>query len=87
MLTRQLRMLTHIRLMRGQGMTLNEIERKLSLNHYAATRAADQAGKFTVQSLEAGYRACVDTDYAIKSGRMRDAAALDYLMLQLSSMK
>ena len=87
MLTRQLRILTHIRLMRGQGMTLNEIERKLSLNHYAATRAADQAGKFTVQSLEAGYRACVDTDYAIKSGRMRDAAALDYLMLQLSSMK
>lgn len=87
MLTRQLRMLTHIRLMRGQGMTLPEIEKKLSLNHYAATRAAEQAGKFTIESLEEGYRACVDTDYAIKSGRMRDAAALDYLMLLLSSMK
>jgi len=87
MLTRQLRMLTHIRLMRNQGMHLQEIERKLSLNHYAASRAAAQAGKFTVESLQEGYRACVDTDYAIKSGRMRDAAALDYLMLKLSSMK
>lgn len=87
MLTRQLRMLTHIRLMRGQGMTLQEIEKKLSLNHYAAVRAAEQAGKFTVESLQEGYRACVETDYAIKSGRMRDAAALDFLMLQLSAMK
>lgn len=87
MLTRQLRMLTHIRLMRNQGMTLPEIEKKLNLNHYAATRAAEQAGKFSPESLQEGYRACVDTDYAIKSGRMRDAAALDYLMLQLAAMK
>ena len=87
MLTRQLRMLTHIRLMRAQGMNLQEIERKLSLNHYAASRAAQQAGKFTAESLQEGYRACVETDYAIKSGRMRDAAALDLLMLKLSSMK
>ena len=87
MLTRQLRMLTHIRLMRGQGMTLSEIEKKLALNHYAAVRAAEQAGKFSPESLQEGYRACVETDYAIKSGRMRDAAALDYLMLQLAAMK
>lgn len=87
MLTRQLRMLTHIRLMRNQGMTLPEIEKKLALNHYAAVRAAEQAGQFTPEALQEGYRACVDTDYAIKSGRMRDSAALDYLMLRLSAMK
>lgn len=87
MLTRQLRMLTHIRLMRAQGMTLQEIERKLSLNHYAASRAAKQAGQFTAESLQEGYRACVETDYNIKSGRMRDAAALDMLMLRLAAMK
>ena len=54
---------------------------------YPHAFAAEQAGKFALESLEAGYRACVDTDYAIKSGRMRDAAALDYLMILLSSMK
>lgn len=87
MLTRQLRMLTHIRLLRAQGQTLPEIERKLSLNHYAAARAADQAGRFSAEGLEAGYKACVDADYAIKSGRVRDVAALDRLMIQLSAMK
>ena len=87
MLTRQLRMLTHIRLMRAQGLPLPEIERKLSLNHYAASRAADQAGRFSAEALRAGYEACVNTDYAIKSGRVRDAAGLDALMLALGGMK
>ena len=87
MLTRQLRMLTHIRLLRAQGMALGEIERKLSLNHYAAGRAAQQAGRFSPEALERGYRACVETDYAVKSGRVRDSAGLDALMLRLGEMK
>ena len=87
MLTRQLRILTHIRLMRAQGQTLAEIERKLSLKHFVAVRSANQASRFSVEGLEAGYKACVDADYAFKSGRMRDAVALDRLMIQLSAMK
>lgn len=87
MLTRQLRMLTHIRLMRAQGQTLPEIERKLSLKHFVAARAAEQAGRFSIEGLEAGYKACVDADYAFKSGRMRDSIALDRLMIQLTNMK
>jgi len=86
MLTRQLRMLTHIRLLRAQGQPLSDIERRLSLNHYAATRAAGQAGRFSAEALEAGYRACVETDYAIKSGRVRDSAGLDALMIRLGMM-
>ena len=87
MLTRQLRMLTHIRLLRAQGMALSEIERRLSLNHYAAARAAGQAGRFSAEALQRGYQACVDTDYAIKSGRVWDSAGLDALMLRLGDMK
>lgn len=87
MLTRQMRMLTHIRLLRAQGLTMPEIEKKLALNHFAATRAAEQAGRFEASSLEAGYKACVEADYAIKSGRVRETAALDRLMLQLAAMK
>ncbi len=87
MLTRQMRMLTHIRLLRAQGLTMPEIEKKLALNHFAATRAAEQAGRFEASSLETGYKACVEADYAIKSGRVRETAALDRLMLQLAAMK
>ena len=87
MLTRQLRIMTHIRLMREQGMALPEIEKKLALNHFAATRSASQAARFAPSRLEEGYRACVETDYAIKSGRARDSAALDYLIFTLASAK
>ena len=83
MLTRQLRMMTHIRLLRGQGISLAEIEKKLAINHYAASRAATQAARFDPQRLQQGYEACVEADYAIKSGKMRDSAAVDYLILTL----
>lgn len=83
MLTRQLRMMTHIRLLREQGMTMGEIEKKLSLNHYAAGRSATQAARFEPGRLEESYRACVQADYDIKSGRARDSAALDYLIFTL----
>ena len=83
MLTRQLRLMTHIRLLREQGMALGEIEKKLSLNHFAATRSASQAARFDPRRLEDSYRACVQADYAIKSGRVRDSAALDYLIFTL----
>lgn len=85
MLTRQLRLMTHIRLMREQGTPLPEIEKKLSLNHFAATRSASQAARFSPRRLEDGYRACVETDYAIKSGRARDSAALDCLIFTLAA--
>ena len=84
---RQMRMLTHIRLMRDQGIALPEIERRLSLNHYAAARAAGQAARYPAETLVKGYEACVSADYAFKSGRMRDEAALDDLMLRLGMMR
>ena len=87
MLTRQLRMLTHIRLLRAGGVPAPDIERKLALNHYAASRALEQAGRFSAEGLEAGYKACVETDYAIKSGTIRESAGLDALMIRLGSMK
>ena len=83
MLTRQMRMLTHIKRLRAQGTPLREIEEKLSLNHYAATRAQAQAGRMDEARLEEMYRACAEADYDIKRGALRDQAAVDALMLRL----
>ena len=83
MLTRQMRMLTHIKRLRAQGAPLREIEEKLSLNHYAATRAQAQAGRMDEARLEEMYRACAEADYDIKRGALRDQAAVDALMLRL----
>ena len=87
MLTRQMRILTHIKLLKGQGMGLREIERALELNHYAAQQAERQAAQLTLQAVEAGYKACAEADYQIKSGQVRDAAAVDARMLRLGAMR
>ena len=73
----------HIKRMRAQGAPLREIEEKLSLNHYAATRAQEKAARLDEETLEAMYRACAQADYDIKSGQIRDQAAVDALMLKL----
>ncbi len=83
MLTRQMRMLTHIRRLRAEGVPLREIEERLSLNHYAATRAQAQAAGGDAGKLEEMYRACAQADYDIKRGALRDQAAVDALMLRL----
>jgi DNA polymerase-3 subunit delta len=83
MLTRQMRMLTHIKLLRAQGVPLKEIEEKLSLNHYAASRAQAQAARMDEDALEDMYRACAEADYDIKRGAVRDQAAVDALMIRL----
>lgn len=67
MLTRQMRMLTHIS--GCAAAPLKEIEEKLALNHYAATRAQTQAARLDEGALEAMYRACAEADYDIKRGR------------------
>lgn len=83
MLTRQMRMLTHIKLLRGQGVPMQEIEERLSLNHYAATRAQSQATRMDEETLQDMYKACADADYDIKRGAVRDQAAVDALMIRL----
>ncbi|MEF9895160.1 MAG: DNA polymerase III subunit delta [Clostridia bacterium] len=87
MLTRQMRLMTHISRMLAAGQMLPQVESALGIKGYPARRMAEQARKFTQAQLEAGYRACVDADYRIKSGRARDDAALDELLFTLGSGK
>ena len=72
--------------MRELGLQLSEIEKKLELSHFVAGRAANQAQRFHTESLKDGYKACVEADYLIKSGQMRDSAALDLVMLKLNNL-
>lgn len=87
MLTRQLRNLVHIKLLTGKGMRLPEAEKLLGMTHFVAGRTEAQARKFSLDGLKAGYQACLDAEFDIKSGKLRDALALDHLMLALGRME
>lgn len=85
-IARQLRGMSFMALASGGGKSVEETGRQLSLNPYAARVMAQKARRYDADDLEELYLAAIDTDYAIKSGRMRDSAALDRLFIKISSL-
>ena len=83
MLIRQLRLMTHVRLLMDERLPLAEIERRTGLSHFVAQKAYQQSAKISAEKLEKGYRAGVQMDFDVKSGKIRDRAALDRMMLML----
>ncbi len=83
MLTRQIRQLTHMKCALDAGEPVQAVQERLKLHPYAAKQTARQCAKLSAGWLSALYGRCVEFDYAIKSGRLRDRDALDALMLQI----
>lgn len=87
MLIRQLRMLTHIAFALSSGTGTSAVEKQLKLHPYAAKRAAQQARGLNPTRLEALYAECIDADFAIKSGKLRDREALQMQMMKIVEIK
>lgn len=83
MIARQYRNMLHYKLQREAGVPEPEIARRLGVPAFAARRLAGQVQRESAQSLKAKLDLCVETDYAIKSGRMREDAALERAMMML----
>ena len=52
---------------------------------YAAKQTARQCKILPAAVFKALYEHCVETEYAIKSGRMRDTAALEAILIKIAS--
>jgi DNA polymerase-3 subunit delta len=83
-ITRQMRGMTFLQAAAEAGERPDDVVRALQLNPYAAKIMGQKARAYTAQTLESLYRACVDADYAVKSGQARDQAALDQMFLKIS---
>lgn len=83
MITRQVRLLCLTRELLSAKKTQGEIQSALGVPPFGAKRLMEQARRMKQEALEAAYTQCVDAEYAIKSGRWRDEAALDRIMLLL----
>lgn len=84
MIARQYRNMLHYKLQRAAGVPEAEIAKRLGVPSFAARRLAGQVQRESAESLKAKLDLCVETDYAIKSGRMREDAALERAMMLLS---
>lgn len=83
MITRQMRLMTHIKRMREEKSPLPEIVRRLGQKEFVVRRIFNQCARFRMDKLEEGYRQSAETEFAVKSGLLRDRAALDKMMLAL----
>ena len=83
MLTRQIRQLTHMKCALDDGKPIQVVQEQLKMHPYAARQTARQCARLSSNWLTALYEACVASDYAVKSGRLRDRDALDALIMKI----
>ena len=83
MLARQIRQLTHMKCALEAGETVQSVQTRLKMHPYAAKQIARQCARLSSGRLIRLYEICVEEDYAVKSGRMRDRDALDSLIVKI----
>ena len=83
MLTRQTRQLAHMRCALDAGIPVQTVQNELKLHPYAARQTARQCARLSADWLTQLYEACVEADFSVKSGRMRDQDALNRILLQI----
>ncbi|MGD8596425.1 MAG: DNA polymerase III subunit delta [Anaerolineae bacterium] len=84
MLARQIRILIQVKDLQGRGLGKSEIASLLKLHPYVVEKGMAQAWNFGVPQLEAAHHKLVETDWAIKTGRLDDMTALDLLVVDLT---
>ncbi|HVO43970.1 MAG TPA: DNA polymerase III subunit delta [Aggregatilineales bacterium] len=84
MINRQFRLLLQAREVLDAGGDMRNLDKILSISPFVARKLAPQARNFTLDQLESIYRLLLETDQAIKTGRVSDALAIDLLVTQLA---
>lgn len=84
MFSNQLRIDAHMKLTIECGGSMAETLKMLNVSDYRSKYILRQIRDIPAETFKNCYRMCVDADYDIKSGNIRDRAALDSLMLKIS---
>jgi DNA polymerase-3 subunit delta len=83
LLSRQVRIIFLMKEMRAQGKTRIEIQNKLGLRQdFILRKAWDQADRYTPSRIRELYHLLLDTDIAIKTGKLDGELALDVLVAE-----
>ena len=85
MMGRQFERLCQIKELRENGLDQAAIAEKTGMKTFAVRKSLEQAARFSAEELRDAFRACVETDERIKTGKMRDAAAVETLIVAVTS--
>lgn len=87
MIVRQFRLLLQISEMQAMGLGRQEIVAELRINPFVLPRMFNQVAKFSLRQLEAIYSRLVETDLAVKTGRVDPVTSLDLLTVELTRIR
>jgi DNA polymerase-3 subunit delta len=82
MLARQFRIILQVKEYRG--LSSQEIGTELSLHSFVVSEAMKQGEKFSRETLISALKECLETDVAIKTGRMGDKLGVEMLIVKYS---
>lgn len=86
LITRQFNMLLQVKELRNKGCSDNVIGEKIGLAGFIARKYAAQAAKFKEADLRRAVNDCVETEEAVKTGRMNDVMSVELLIVKYSSL-
>lgn len=87
MLTRQFRLMQHVKIMQYEKRGQKEIAAALGVSPYISQQYIRQAASYSGKQVKEAVRLCLDTDLAVKSGGLRDEGAVETVMLKLLQLK
>lgn len=84
MIVRQYRILLQVKELAGEGLQQDEIAKAIRQHPFPTGKAMTQARQYSPDQLTSIYDRLLDTDLAIKTGRMEANLALDVLVVELA---
>lgn len=82
---RQFNLLLQVKELKAKGYDNRKIGEKTGLHSFIAGKYVSQASRFKKEELREALEACVDTDEAVKSGRLNDTMGVELLIVRYSS--
>lgn len=80
----QFRLLLQVKILKKHGYQQGDIASVLKTHPYRVKLASQQESQFSQETLSLAHRQLIDTDFAIKSGKMTSETAFELFILQLS---
>ena len=85
LLARQFNILMQVKELNSKGHSLKSIGENVGLSPYIAGKYVNQAAKFSAGDLRLAVLDCVETEEAVKTGRMSDVLSVELLLIKYSA--
>lgn len=84
LITRQFNLLMQVKDLQNQGFDQNTISGKMKMQSFIIRNYLRQTGRFSLEELKSAVKECVDTEEAVKTGRMNDVMSVELLIVKYS---